>query len=132
MEPYILLCGLCSDRGSCERTIELVISTSSRLNHHWVLHVPDSHSGNYPVSPRRSALRPCQPPLPNGRLWALARASDQKSGGHLRHIPVAAARSFRRTILLPAVDERVLDVGHKPAQPTLHEAVRISSSGFSS
>ena len=57
-------------------------------------------------------------------------AHGQKSRGHLRHLAVAASRSFRPTVLLPALDEWIFDVGHTPAQSALHEVVRIPSAGL--
>jgi len=47
-------------------------------------------------------------------------------------VAVAAARSVRRTVLLPVADQRIFDVGHKSVQPALHEIVCLSSVGFSS
>ena len=121
MGPIDLCRGLCSARCSCEPTIELVISATSRLNHHGALHHPDSHSRIFSLSSRGNAFRPCE---------TFRRSFGQKRRGTVRHISVAALRSFRRTVSLPAIDQWVLDVGYGPTKPALHEIVRLSSPGL--
>src|SRR5439155_16045611 len=55
----------------------------------------------------------------------------EKDRGDLRHVSVAAAGSFWRTVLLPTADQRLFDVGHRSAHSALHEIVCLSSSGSS-
>ncbi len=56
--------------------------------------------------------------------------SDQKDRGNIRYVAAVGVRSFRRTLLLSAGDERLLDVQHASAQPALYEIVRVPSAGF--
>src|SRR5919106_4285252 len=123
MEPHILRRGLCSAQRPCARTIELVLSATSRINHDGPLYDPNFYSRNFSISSRRNAFRSCE---------TFSRSFSQKGRGTVRHISVAAVRSFRRTVSLPALDKCVLDVGHSPAESALHEIVCISSVGFSS
>ena len=74
-------------------------------------------------TPLEHASRPYEHRRPGARVGLRC----EKDRGDLRHISVAATRSFWRTVLLPTVDQRLFDVGDKSAQSALHEIVCLSS-----
>src|SRR6266404_1047101 len=78
------------------------------------------------LSARGNAFRKCPSPVRSGWL-----PFTEKNRRHGRYPSVAAPRSFRPTLLLPAGHERLLDVRYAAAQPALHAIVCLSAAGAS-
>src|SRR5689334_7096312 len=131
MEPVALHCRLPPAFRDRERTFELVTRTTDRSDHNRTMRGCDCPYGNSFLSSRRNAFRTCETPLRDRRAWHHACScceEDRRIGGH---VAVAAARSFRRTALLPPLDQCVFDVRHTSAQSALHATVCLPSSSFS-